>query len=89
MGRSRHAGEPVPEAKPAGAIGLQLFVHVGDTPPEDPADARFLRFISRTPHAVDFKAEQVGKTAFYYARWQTATGETGPWSPVLRMTVAG
>jgi hypothetical protein len=37
---------------------------------------------------VDFKANQVGQTD-YYARWQTATGETGPWSAVLKMTVVG
>ena len=74
-------------SKPAGAIGLQLFCHVGDAPPKGPGEARFLRFISKQPYAVDFKAEQVGQTAHYYARWQTLTGETGPWSQVLRMTV--
>jgi hypothetical protein len=77
------------KAKPAGAIGLQVFCHVGDNPPPDPADARFLRFLSRQPYAVDFKASQIGQTAHYYARWQTATGETGPWSAALKMTVAG
>ncbi len=76
-------------AKPAGVLGLQLFCHVGDAPPAEPIEARFESFVTRQPYAVDFEAEQIGKTAFYYARWQTPTGKTGPWSPVLKMTVAG
>jgi hypothetical protein len=83
--------EAIGRSKPAGAIGLQLFLHVGevDAAPAGPEDARFLRFISRQPYTVDFKADQIGKTAFYFARWQTMTGDTGPWSAVLKMTVAG
>jgi hypothetical protein len=75
--------------KPADVIGLQLFCHVGQQPPADPLDARFVRFVTRQFHAVDFKPEQLGQRAFYYARWQTRTGETGPWSKVASMTVAG
>ena len=37
---------------------------------------------TRRRHVVHFKAEQVGKTAFYMARWQTARGHTGPWGLV-------
>lgn len=66
--------------KPAGVLGLQLFCHVGDTPPMDPQDARFERFVTRQPVRVEFKPEQVGKRVHYFARWQNAKGETGPWS---------
>jgi hypothetical protein len=76
-------------AKPAGVTGMQLFCHVGSEAPADPLDARFERFVTRSQHVVEFKPAQVGKTAFYFARWQNATGETGPWSQVARMTVAG
>jgi hypothetical protein len=76
-------------ARPQDAVGLQLFCHVGSDEPKDPLDARFVRFVSRSRHTVEFKPEQKGLTAFYFARWQTATGETGPWSIVASMTVAG
>ncbi len=75
--------------RPANAVGLQLFCHVGSEAPADPLDARFERFVSRRRHVVEFRREQIGATAFYYARWQTATGETGPWSAVARMSIAG
>lgn len=75
--------------KPAGVVGLQLFCHVGENPPADPLDARFVRLVTRQGQAVDFKPAQMGQSAFYYGRWQTATGDTGPWSQVARMTVAG
>lgn len=76
-------------AKPRGAIGLQVFMYIGENPPADPLDARFLRFLSRPRYAVDFKPEQVGQSVYYYARWQSATGETSPWGNTLRMIVAG
>ena len=76
--------------RPADAIGLQVFCHVGSEAPADPLDARFLDFVSRQPYVVrSFKTEQVGKKAFYFARWQNATGATGPWSAVANRMIAG
>ena len=76
-------------ARPANAVGLQLFCHVGDAAPADPLEARFERFVSKRSHVVEFRHSQIGRTAFYFARWQTPTGETGPWSAVARMSIAG
>lgn len=87
--RYSDSAHPNRRGKPADVIGLQLFCHVGTQPPADPLDARFVRFITRQFHAVDFRPEQLGQRAHYYARWQTATGETGPWSKAASMTVAG
>jgi hypothetical protein len=86
---SRDAENPDRPGKPRHVIGLQLFCHVGDVAPADPLDARFERFVTRQTYTVEFQPQQVGKKAFYYARWQIATGDTGPWSAVASMTVAG
>lgn len=75
--------------KPQGVVGLQLFCHVGEREPEDPLAARFVRLVTRQMHPVDFTPQQKGQTAFYYGRWQTATGETGPWSQIVSLTVGG
>jgi hypothetical protein len=83
------AENPDRPGKPRHVIGLQLFCHVSDAAPGDPLDARFERFVTRQTYTVEFKPQQVGKKAFYYARWQIATGDTGPWSAVASMTVAG
>jgi hypothetical protein len=76
-------------ARPRDVAGVQLFCHLGDAPPADPLEARFVRFSTRKRITVRFKSEQVGQKAHYYARWQNAQGETGPWSQVARMLVAG
>lgn len=75
--------------KPAGAIGMQLFCHVGESAPPDPLDARFERFVTRPRQVVHFKPEQIGKTAFYMARWQTARGEAGPWGALASRMISG
>lgn len=83
---------PDKKTKPAGALGLQFFCAVGDAgagAPADPLASRFQAFVTRQPYRMDFAAADVGKTAYYFARWQTATGLVGPWSQVASMTVAG
>jgi hypothetical protein len=76
----RDADAPDRRAKPAGAIGLQIFCHVGDAPPDNPENSRFKSFCSRDAFTMNFDAPDVGKTAHYWARWQTRTGKTSPFS---------
>ena len=83
---------PEKKARPAGTAGLQLFSHVGDAAigaPADPLASRFLVFATRSTLKLDFAAADAGKTAWYYARWQTATGLTGPWSVPVSMPIVG
>ena len=83
---------PDKKAKPTGVLGLQLFYHVGEASagaPTDPLASRFHAFITRSTLKLDFSAADAGKTAWYYARWQTATGLTGPWSVVISMPIVG
>jgi hypothetical protein len=94
--RWNDSGAPDSKARPAGVVGLQLFCQVGDTPggspgapPNDPLASRFRCFTTKQPYRMELAAADEGKKAFYYARWQTATGLTGPFSQVVSMTVAG
>jgi hypothetical protein len=87
---------PNKKGKPAGAIGLQFFCQVGDTPggvagapPSDPQSCRFQAFLSKAAMTMEFSAADAGKKAWYFARWQTGTGKVGPFSQVASMTVAG
>jgi hypothetical protein len=80
------------KAKPAGAQGLQLFYLVapaGTPAPEDPLSARFYAVLTKPSLTMRFTAADSGKTAWYMARWQTATGLVGPWSVPVSMPVAG
>lgn len=80
---------PQSRAKPAGATGLQLFGKAATSGPVSPDDCKFIGFITRQPFVVNWAAGDVGKTAYYYARWQNAKGEVGPWSLVASFTIAG
>jgi len=86
----RFADELTPDSgrKPAGVTGLQLFCRISDTPPASPLSSDFMDFVSRHIRKVNFLAEDVGKRAYYSARWQTATGLTGPWSVMSSRMIA-
>lgn len=75
-------------AKPFGAASMQLFVHVGATPPADPATALFVGNFTRLPVVVPFDSANVGQTAYYYARWVTGRGLEGPLVGPTSATVA-
>lgn len=75
-------------AKPFGAASMQLFVHVGATPPADPATALFVGNFTRLPVVVPFDSANVGQTAYYYARWVTGRGLEGPLVGPTSATIA-
>jgi hypothetical protein len=87
--RFADASTPDKRAKPAGTIGMQLFVAIAATMPAGGPDAaRFKAFVTRQPFGVTFDPADKGLTAYYYARWQTRTGLVGPWSAVGAMVIA-
>jgi len=78
---------PTRKAKPAGVMGAELWVKVGDPPPVDPGELTFLSLDTRTPYVADFPGEDGGKTAHYMLRWVATTGEKGPWSETASATI--
>ena len=85
--RYADAATPDSRRKPAGAIGLQLFVAVSTGVVGDPGAAPFKSFVTRQPYGVNFSAADNGKLATYFARWQNRRGETGPWSSAVTFTI--
>lgn len=83
----RDAMTPLSTAKPAGAIGCEIYRKVGTTPPMDLTDCVFLGLDSASPFVVPFGSIDGGKTAYYMARWATRSGLTGPISDVISATV--
>jgi hypothetical protein len=80
---------PASRAKPSGVTQMQLYVSVGTVAPVSPDATPFYGVVTKNPVAVNFASGDVGKTAYYYARWQTRRGLVGPWSALLQFTVAG
>lgn len=87
MLRFSDSAQPDRRSKPAGVIGLQLFVAVGTGIVSDPKVAQFRAFVTRQPYAVPFEAADNGKLATYFARWQNGKGDVGPWSTAVSFTV--
>lgn len=81
------AAAPTVKAKPFGAAAMQLFVAFGTVAPVTPGATPFAKLVTRSPFPIDTGAGTPGQTAFCYARWVTAKGLVGPWSPLATMVI--
>lgn len=86
----RFADETTPnrKAKPAGVLGVEIWNKVGDEPPTGEAELRFVAVDTSSPFVVNFNSAEGGKTAFYWLRWVSPTGERGPWGEQSQATIA-
>lgn len=85
----RDAGSPRSKARPAGVMGCEIWVFIGDTPPADPAGYGFLALDTATPYLAQYPGAQAGKKAHYLLRWVNTTGDKGPWSDAFSATIPG
>lgn len=79
---------PTRRAKPHGVLGVEVWAKVGTTPPANENELEFRGIDSSTPAVVHFESEDGTKTAYYWTRWVTGTGERGPWSEQVAATIA-
>lgn len=78
---------PTKKAKPAGVLGVEIWNHVGNAPPTE-ADLRFVAVDTSAPFVLNFNSTDGNKTAYYWLRWVSPTGERGPWSEQAQATIA-
>lgn len=80
---------PTSRAKPDGVMGCELRVKIGDPAPVGPDDCEFLVLATRSPDREDYDAADGGKPAHYMGRWVNTRNQKGPWSNVVKATIAG
>lgn len=80
---------PSVKSKPAGAIALELYGMTSATAVTDPTTLPFLGLQTKSPFTELWDSGAAGKLAYYAGRWVTRRGLTGPWSPIISMTVPG
>lgn len=80
---------PSVKSKPYGVIGVQVFGTASATPITDQSMLDFLQQTTKSPFTTTWASGDLGKEAYYAARWVTRTGLVGPWSPIIKFTVAG
>lgn len=79
---------PTRKAKPAGAIGVEIWNKVGTTPPTGEGELRFVAVDTNSPYTMNFDSADGGKTNYVWMRWVSPTGERGPWSEQAQATIA-
>lgn len=80
---------PSVKAKPAGVVALELYGGPSTTVVTNPAALPFLGIQTKSPFTINHDSADVGKTAYYAARWLTRRGLIGPWSTIISFTIAG
>jgi hypothetical protein len=80
---------PTSARKPAGSIGMELYVEVSATEITDPAAISYYGLVTRNPVAISYGSGDKGRQAYIVGRWINATGEPGPWANIVNFTVAG
>lgn len=80
---------PQSQAKPAGTMGAEVWVKIGDVPPADPGELAFLALDTHTPYLAEYDGAQAGKKAHYMLRWVSTRCAKGPWSETVSATIAG
>lgn len=78
---------PTRTAKPAGVMGAEVWVKIGDPAPTDPSELTFLAVDTRTPYTADYTGDDANKVAHYMLRWINTRGEKGPWSETASATI--
>lgn len=83
----RDSTTPMSKAKPAGVIGMQVYLAVGTVPAVDPAQTTYRNVVTKSPTQIDTTGN-AGKVYTIFSRWVTRGGVggqayTGPWSAPL------
>lgn len=80
---------PSVKSKPYGVTGLLLYGKASATAITDQATLLFLGLLTKSPFLQAWNDADVGKKAYYAARWTTRKGLLGPWSSIISFTIAG
>jgi hypothetical protein len=67
---------------------LAIWNHVGIAPPTGEGDLRFVAVDTSAPFVLNYNSADGGKTAYYWMRWVSPTGERGPWGEQSQATIA-
>lgn len=79
---------PSVKSKPYGVVQIQIFATASATVITDPGLLKFRQATTKSPFLQTWETADVGKPAYYAARWVTRTGLVGPWSPIVSFVVA-
>jgi hypothetical protein len=85
----KDSGTPSVKAKAAGAVQMQLMAVASATVITDPDALPLKQVVTKSPFLVEWQSGDIGKPAYYAARWVTRRGLVSPWSEISAVTVVG
>ena len=83
------ADTPRSRRKPAGVIGCELWLKVGDGAPSNEEGCTLVALDTASPYLCEHEAADAGKTAHWLLRWVSTRGEKGPFGPVVSAKING
>jgi hypothetical protein len=75
------------KAKPHGVRGAEIRWAILDRPPVSVEDLIHSDFDTRSPFELFFDESERGKTVYFCLRWESARGEKGPWSEIVKAVI--
>ncbi|GHV55458.1 hypothetical protein FACS1894181_19130 [Bacteroidia bacterium] len=75
------------EAKPYGVNGAVTAWAILDAPPATQDDLHHTFLATRSPHTIEFKEDERGKTLYIALCWQNEKGQRGPWSDIEKAII--
>jgi hypothetical protein len=80
---------PTSRARPAAALGLELYRKIGGTAPVSVEGCEALGLITNSPNVEEYDAAHANQTVYYLGRWMNKRNQRGPLSLVISATVPG
>jgi hypothetical protein len=74
-------------AKPSGYDGAVIIWSILEEPPTGTDDLTMHTMASKTPHSLQFREDERGKTVYIAASWQNERGNIGQWSEILSAVI--
>jgi hypothetical protein len=78
---------PKSRSKPKDSSYYEVWVKVGDAPPVDESELRFLDTGTTAEFIARYAGKDAGKMAHYMVRWVNSRKEKGPWSQTVSATI--
>jgi hypothetical protein len=79
--------ESMSRAKPSYVLGAEIRYAILDRQPADVSELTQSMFEPHSPFVLWFDDLERGKTLYYCVRWESTSGEKGPWSKIMDVMV--
>ena len=74
-------------AQPKGVSACEIWIKIGEEPPVDEDDLKYVGSTSNRSFSCNFKGTDAGKKVWYWIRWVNSQNNKGSWGPLFSGTI--